>query len=143
MREISKFQMNVSVVTENLKARSKMEKPETEAEKIYRKFEDTRQEPVRLAAALFGFFMENSVSMKQREVYALYLKKHIRNTIEALIEEDDPQKIQYLENLGWFGKKELDGFIESAMQRKKMQSLICLMRIKDQKYGYPEEKFDL
>lgn len=142
MREINRFQMNVAVVTQNLRARKKLEDPAVECEKVWKKFYETRQEPVRLATALWGFFEEETTAEHQQQ-YTIYLKKHVRNAVEALIEEDDPEKILKIEELGWFGKTELEGFIQIANERQKSQSLVALMNLKNRKYGYQEDSFDL
>ena len=38
---------------------------------------------------------------------------------------------------------ELENFICTARRERKLESLVWLMRLKDQKYGYKEKKFDL
>lgn len=56
MKDSEKFQMNVEVVSKALQEQAQTREPEEEARKLYKKFTATRQEPVRLAVALRGFF---------------------------------------------------------------------------------------
>ena len=143
MREKSRYQMNVSVVTESLRMRTGKDTPEEEAARVWKKFSETRQEPVKMAMALWGYFLKEGISIQQRQEMAAYLKPRVRNAVEALIEEEEPEKIAVLEQAGWFGEKELDGFIRTARERQKLQALVYLMKEKDIRYGYREEMLEL
>lgn len=143
MREISRYQMNVAVVTSSLRMRSGKDSPEAEAARIWKKFSETKQEPVKMATALWGFFLKDGVDPEQRTAYAEYLKPRIRNAVETLIEEDEPDKIEVLEQAGWFGQKEVEDFIRTARERQKLQALVYLMKLKDTRYGYQEEEWEL
>lgn len=143
MREKSRYQMNVAVVTSSLRMRTGKDGAEEEAARVYKKFSETRQEPVKMATALWGFFLKDGVTQQQRAEFADYLKVRVRNAVEALIEEDEPEKIAILEQLGWFGQKELEDFIRIARERQKIQALVYLMKQKDSRYGYQEEEFEL
>lgn len=143
MREKSRYQMNVSVVTESLRLRTGKDTPEAEAARVWKKFSETRQEPVKMAMALWGYFLKEGISVQQRQEMAAYLKPRVRNAVEALIEEDEPEKIAVLEQAGWFGEKELDDFIRTARERQKLQALVYLMKEKDTHYGYREEMLEL
>ena len=114
MREKSRYQMNVSVVTESLRMRAGKDDPEEEAARVWKKFSETRQEPVKMAMALWGYFLKEGISVQQR-----------------------------LEQAGWFGEKELDDFIRTARERQKLQALVYLMKEKDAHYGYREEMLEL
>ena len=135
--------MNVSVVTESLKMRAAKDAPEEEAARVWKKFSETRQEPVKMAMALWGYFLKEEISVQQHQEMAAYLKLRVRNAVEALIEEDEPEKIAVLEQAGWFGEKELDDFIRTARERQKLQALVYLMKEKDAHYGYREEMLEL
>ena len=63
--------------------------------------------------------------------------------MEALIWEENVGKMELLESFGWFGAEELENFICTARRERKLESLVWLMRLKDQKYVYKEKKFDL
>ena len=143
MREKSRYQMNVAVVTASLRMRTGKDSPEQEAARVYKKFSETRQEPVKMATALWGFFLKEGITEEERKEFSGYLKMRVRNAIEALIEEDEPEKIEELEHLGWFGEKELDDFIKIARERQKIQALVYLMKLKDSRYGYQEEELEL
>ena len=54
--------------------------------------------------------------------------------MEILLEEEDTERMQCLEEQGWFGRKELDGFIHSASEKEKLRSLIWLLHLKNEKY---------
>ena len=51
--------------------------------------------------------------------------------------------MEILEQQGWFGRKELDSFIQIAREQRRLESLVWLMLLKDQKYGYDEPDFTL
>lgn len=135
--------MNVAVVTESLRLRVGKDTPEQEAARVWKKFSETRQEPVKMATALWGYFLKEGLSTQQRQEMEAYLKPRVRNAVEALIEEDEPEKIAVLEQTGWFGEKELDEFIKTARERQKLQALVYLMKEKDTRYGYREEELEL
>lgn len=143
MREQSRYQMNVAVVTKSLYMKAGTEPAVEEGTKVWKKFETTAQEPVKMAMALWGYFMKEGISQEQRACFGEYLKSHIRNAVEALIEEDAPEKIAVLEGMGWFKEQELESFLKTARERGKSQALVYLMNLKDQKYGYREEEFPL
>ena len=96
-----------------------------------------------MAMALWGYFLKEGISIQQRQEMAAYLKPRVRNAVETLIEEDEPEKIAVLEQAGWFGEKELDDFIRTARERQKLQALVYLMKEKDIRYGYREEMLEL
>ena len=143
MREKSRYQMNVAVVMNSLRMRSGKESAEAEAARVYKKFSETRQEPVKMATALWGFFLKDGIVPSQKQEFSAYLKPRVRNAVETLIEEDEPEKIEVLEQMEWFGQKELEDFIKIARERQKIQALVYLMKRKDSKYGYQEEEFEL
>ena len=57
MKNNEKFQTDVEMVPKALRDQAQTREPEEEAIGLYRKFTTTKQEPVRLAAALRGFFL--------------------------------------------------------------------------------------
>lgn len=99
-------------------------------EELYRVFRETRQEPLRLAAALEGFFRAD-VDEVERGIYGTYLRKRIRPAAEKLIGAEDTVKLERLAKCGWFGVRELDGFIRTARERGKTASLLWLLHYKD------------
>ncbi|MDY4694120.1 MAG: hypothetical protein SO401_11390 [Blautia sp.] len=72
-----------------------------------------------------------------------YLKMRIRPAMELLIRLEDTEKMELLENNGWFGEKELENFIKTAEEKDKPRSLIWLLHLKNKKYGYRDQDFTL
>ena len=104
----------------------------------------------RETARKLGLYMEEERDMRYEKfqttgqtAYGQYLKRRIRPAMEALIWEENVGKMELLESFGWFGAEELENFICTARRERKLESLVWLMRLKDQKYGYKEKKFDL
>ncbi len=112
-------------------------------EEIYRKFRESRQERLRLSLAMDGFLSDPEGDGKDVQEYRNYLKKRIRPAMEALIEREETEKMERLERQGWFGEKELEGFLALAREKGKTASLLWLMLLKDQKYGYHDKDFSL
>ena len=84
------------------------ETAEIRAEQNYQKFRTTKQETLRLQAALAGFFEEEKagITAERKGEYAAYLKKRIRPALQALLKEnriDEMEKLQ--KNVG--GIKEM------------------------------------
>lgn len=115
------------------------------AEDLYKKFTESKQQKLRLEAALQGFFMESKdgVETAHREAYASYLKSRIRPAMEVLIREEETEKMEILTELGWFGKTELEQFIRSAREQSKLSALVWLLKLKQEKYGYEDRDFSL
>ena len=61
MTELSRFQKDVEVAASALEMRAENEDAREEAIHLYRKFGSTKQEPLRLAVALRGYFLEEGV----------------------------------------------------------------------------------
>ena len=142
MKDSEKFQMNVEVVSKALQEQAQTREPEEEARKLYKKFTATRQEPVRLAVTLRGFFLPQA-EPEEREAYGKYLKGRIRPAVEAVIEEDGVEKLEKLEKLGWLEEKNLDNFIRIARQKGKTASLVWLLHLKKEKKGFKDRDFSL
>lgn len=140
--EEDKFQRNVETVTKALKERSAVSLPQQEALQLYQKFSQTRQEPVRLAVALRGFFLKET-EQDQRDAYGTYLRGRIRPAVEALIEEEDVEKMQILEELGWLQNPHIEIFIRMAREKKKTASLVWLLQLKARRQAYEEKDFSL
>ena len=144
MEDKEKFQKNVEVVSKQppLKEQAGVREPEEEAKSLYRKFLQTRQEPVRLAVALRGFFLPQTKE-GEKEAYGRYLKSRIRPAMEALIDEDQVEKLEILESLGWLEDKNIDVFIRIARQGQKNAALVWLLHLKKEKYGFKDRDFSL
>ena len=72
-----------------------------------------------------------------------YVKLRIRSVMEILIEEEETQKMEILEERGWIGERELETYIKAAQKLEKPVSLMWLLHLKNRKYRYQQEKFDL
>ena len=142
MTELSRFQKDVEVAARALEMRAENEDEKTEAIHLYRKFGSTKQEPLRLAAALRGYFLEK-VPEEERRDYGEYLKKRIRPAVERLILEDDWEKIEKLYENEWFGERELEVFLRLAEEWRKPAALMGLLHLKKENYGFKEKKFEL
>ena len=143
MTELSRFQKDVEVAANALEMRAENEDAKTEAEHLYRKFGSTKQEPLRLAVALRGYFLAEEVTEEEREDYGAYLKKRIRPAVERLILEDDWEKIEKLYENEWFGERELEGFLQLAEEWRNPAALMGLLHLKKENYGFKEKKFEL
>ena len=120
------------------------ETSETRAEQNDQKFRTTKQETLRLQAALTGFFEEDEyVTAKQKEAYAAYLKKRIRPALQALLKENGIDEIKMLNEMGWFGAEILEELIVRAQEEGRLSAVIRLMRIKAAKYGYRDQDFEI
>lgn len=110
----------------------------TRTEELYEKFQNTKQENIRLYCALEGMFLDCEIPEEAEKSYTQYLKYRIRPAMEFLIQEEDIRKMELLESYGWFGRRELDQFIRTAREKRKMESMVWLMMLKDKKYGYED-----
>ncbi len=115
----------------------------TKAETVYQQFTETKQEALRLSAALTGFFLAEGVTADEREAYAAYLKRRIRPAAEKLIREEDTEKLAVLEAQGWLSKRETEALIAMARRLGKTSSLVWLLHLKNEKYGFQENKYRL
>lgn len=110
---------------------------------LYQRFASSRQEAVKLQLALQGYFMESGIQDHQRQAFEDYLKRRIRPAAQALIQSDDFLKLQKLEEQGWLNAGLVEDCLDTAIQRKKTEAFIWLLRLKAEKYGFPDRTFDL
>lgn len=142
MDEQEKFRMDVEIVSEALSRREGIKDSQAEEiQKLYEKFCSTGQEPVKLAIALRCYFMEQEET--RRQAYGHYLRKRIRPAAEQLIEDEGVERLAYLEQQGWISEYLLEGFIKRARDRGKTASLVWLLHLKNEKYGYRDKDFSL
>lgn len=116
---------------------------ESKEELLYQRFLNTAQEAVRLTAALDGFFADADIPEDHRAAYASYLKRRIRPAMERLIRENALEKMDVLEQRGWFGAREMDTFISWAQSLGQEAAMLWLMRRKGERYGYHDRDFTL
>lgn len=118
---------------------------EIRAERNYQKFRTTKQETLRLQAALAGFFEEEKagITAERKGEYAAYLKKRIRPALQALLKENRINEMEKLQKLGWFGAEILEELIVKAQEEGRLSAVIRLMRVKAEKYGYKDRDFEI
>lgn len=97
----------------------------------------------KLKHALEVFFGEKNADSSEVKEAEIYLKKRIRSAMEMLIEEEEIEKIEQLEALGWFGERELEVFLKFAGEKGKTAPLMWLLHLKNKKYGYKDREFSL
>lgn len=121
------------------------ETAEIRAEQNYQKFRTTKQETLRLQAALAGFFEEEKagITAERKGEYAAYLKKRIRPALQALLKENRIDEMEKLQKLGWFGAEILEELIVKAQEEGRFSAVIRLMRVKAEKYGYKDRDFEI
>ena len=121
------------------------ETAEIRAEQNYQKFRTTKQETLRLQAALAGFFEEEKagITAERKGEYAAYLKKRIRPALQALLKENRVDEMEKLQKLGWFGAEILEELIVKAQEEGWFSAVIRLMRVKAEKYGYKDRDFEI
>ena len=121
------------------------ETAEIRAEQNYQKFRTTKQETLRLQAALAGFFEEEKagITAERKGEYAPYLKKRIRPALQALLKENRINEMEKLQKLGWFGAEILEELIVKAQEEGRLSAVIRLMRVKAEKYGYKDRDFEI
>lgn len=118
---------------------------ENRVEQNYQKFRTTKQETLRLQAALAGFFEEDEacVTAERKGEYAAYLKKRIRPALQALLKENRIDEIEQLNEMEWFGTEILEELIVKAQEEGRLSAVIRLMRVKAAKYGYRDRNFEI
>lgn len=112
------------------------------AEELYQRFCSTKQESLRLRCALDGFFLAG-IPEDQRREYGRCLKRRIRPAVTQLIRQGDRRRLEQLERQGWFGERELDEFIRTAIEQDQPAMLICLLQLKKKNYGFKGRRLEL
>ena len=108
-------------------------------DKRYEAFLETKQEKRKLELALKGYFSGEEITETEREAYDAYLKKRIRPAVSVLLERGECDRIIALQEKNFFGRKELDDFLEMAQEKGQYSSWIRLLKMKNEKYGFEAE----
>ncbi len=116
-----------------------MEKRDLKA--LYQTFLEHPQPPKKLEAALEGFFTDEDLA--RRAAYAAYLKRRIRPAAEALIALDDGERLERLGEEGWIDCGMLDSFLKTAREQGKPEAQVCLLRMKQARFGYRDRDLSL
>ena len=96
----------------------------------YQKFTTSKQEPLRLAIALEGFFQEGTDSAA-REAYVQYLHRRLLPAGAALAAQ------------GWFPAKQTEELIRMAREKRRTAALVWVLRWKGEQYGFHDRDFSL
>ena len=110
--------------------------------RLYQKFTASKQEALRLAIALEGFFQEETED-EARRAYGQYLHRRIQPAAAALIEADDTTGLAHFAAQGWFTAKVTDDLIRLAGEKRKTATFVWLLRWKGAQYGFQDKDFTL
>ena len=105
------------------------------------KFQESRQESLKLQIALERYFIIEETEWKQR--YGLYLKQRIRPAMLELIKRGELDKIEVISELEWFSEKNLDEFFVEAVKLGQTEIQLYLLELKKEKYGFADREFSL
>lgn len=105
----------------------------------YQKFQQSRQEPLRLSIALEEFFQDEDPV--RRAAYEQYLRRRLQPAVQRLVESDDTLGLSRL--APWFTAGQTDAFIALAREKRKTAALVWLLRWKGEHYGFPDKDFSL
>lgn len=105
----------------------------------YQKFQQSKQEPLRLSIALEEFFRDGDPI--RHAAYEQYLHRRLQPAVQQLVESDDTQGLSRL--APWFNARQTDAFIALAREKQKTAALVWLLRWKGEHYGFPDKDFSL
>ena len=111
-------------------------------EAMYLKFLSSQQAAVRLDLALNGFFSEDGFTAQQKQAFADYLKTRVRPALQSMIEQENTDRIQRMDVLGWMNASVVEDGLLYAMRQRKTQGFLCLLKIKSEKYGFHDRNLD-
>lgn len=111
-------------------------------ELLYRKFQSSAQEPVRLELALQGYFLDE-IAETPKQTFESYLKRRIRPAAEALLKADDLPRLQRLADLGWLDASVVDSCLDAAIRLKKTEAFVWLLGLKAEQFGFPDRNLEL
>lgn len=108
----------------------------------YEAFLQSKQPPVALQLAMEDFFAPD-LPEAYRKTYGEYLHKRIRPLAEKLIEQENLDKLEEIDRLGWLTPKLVDEFAKMAKDKQKSAALMWLLAKKQETYGFTKESFEL
>ena len=79
----------------------------------------------------------------EQEVYRAYVKRSIKRIMENLIKENDIDRIEKLLSFGYVTKKNIDHFIDFAIQHQRHEIYLTLLNFKNEVVGYRKNSFRL
>ena len=115
---------------------------EMNREQRYDKFRTSLQAKVKLEIALEDFFTPGLPDVC-RNAYGAYLRQRIRPAVELLIEQEDTEKLEALDRLGMLPTNLVDGFLQTAVNRRKNAAMVWLLRKKQDCLGFAPRDFSL
>lgn len=106
----------------------------------WQKFKESRQEPLRLAIALEDFFLPDCPT-EARAGYEAYLRRRIRPAAAELVRTEDLDKLEQLSS--WLTGSLVEELLQLASKEQRSASLIWLLRLKQECYGFTPPDFSL
>lgn len=92
---------------------------------------------------ILRFRMDDYQNEQQKADILHDLKRNIRRVIQKLIEEEDLNTLIKLENQNWYGLKELDFFLQYAIEKEKKEIWLYFMQQKQEKHGFPDVEYQI
>jgi hypothetical protein len=79
------------------------------------------------------------------EFFHTYVKKNIKKAVKYLIDFEDVENVEKILKLGYVTKKNIDEFIEYAIEKEQHEIYLVLLNYKNDKIGFKsvEEMFKL
>lgn len=111
-------------------------------EELLQKFKTASREEVRLAAALRGFYTPGCGDEAQKDIYLGYLQKRVKNTVNALMEENRVPELEDFLGRVRFSTGIVDEFLQTAMELNRPEILVWLLKEK-QHMGFRDRDFSL
>jgi hypothetical protein len=86
-----------------------------------------------------------AVSEEDDEFFHAYVKKNIKKAVKYLIDFEDAENVDKILKLGYVTKKNIDEFIEYAIEKEQHEIYLILLNYKNEKIGFKtvEEQFKL
>lgn len=112
-----------------------------ELDTLYNTFTASKQEAVRLDAALRALPLETDPV--RLEGYVRYLRRRLRPAVEALVSADDTEGLGRLAALGWLDGGTVDAGAALARRTGKSAALVWLLRWKGEHNAYRDRDLSL
>jgi hypothetical protein len=103
-------------------------------------FSDMKKACYKLPLAIFMAMTEEN-----DEFFHTYVKKNIKKAVKYLIDFEDVENVEKILKLGYVTKKNIDEFIEYAIEKEQHEIYLVLLNYKNDKIGFKsvEEMFKL